>query len=129
MSQKSGDYLSQICLEEKYILSKKVQALEKKYPGSLGLMTGECYMCSQCTRPTKKGCRYSDDIRNFLESISASAGMNTGEYLGITLQLMKEKHPESFILINGLLTDDPKLKFEQGLFLGGKHNEYQQQVS
>jgi hypothetical protein len=110
VSQKSGGYLSQICLEEKYILSKRVRALEKKYPGSLGLMTGDCYMCSQCTRPTRTGCRYSDEIRYFLESIGADVGMNTGEYLGITLQLMKGRRPESFVLINGLLTDDPKVE-------------------
>ena len=107
---KSSEYINQICLEEKYILSKKVQALEKKYPGSLGLVTGDCYMCSQCTRPTKKGCRYSDEIRYFLESIGTNVGKTAGDYLGIKLQLMKQKQPEYFTLINGLLTDDPKVE-------------------
>jgi predicted metal-binding protein len=107
---KSGGYFEQICLEEKYILSKKVHTLEKKYPGSLGLITGDCHMCSQCTRPTKKGCRYSDEIRYFLESIGAGVGKTAGDYLGIKLKRMKEKQPECFTLIHGLLTDDPKVE-------------------
>ena len=109
-SQKTGDYLSQICLEEKYILLKKVQALEKKYPGSFGLMAGDCYMCTQCNKQTQKGCRYSEEIRFFLESIGIVVGKTTGDYLGIKLQLMKQKHMGSFTLINGLLTDDPKVE-------------------
>lgn len=107
---KSGDYFNQICLEEKYILSKKVMALEKKYPGSLGLVTGDCHMCSQCMRPSKTGCRYSDEIRYFLESIGMDAVKTAGEYLGIKLQMMKQKQPECVTLIQGLLTDEPKVE-------------------
>lgn len=108
--QNSSDFLDKICMEEKYLLSRKVQMLEKKYPGSFGLVTGDCFMCSQCTRLTQKGCRYSDEIRYFLESIGTSVGRTAGDYLGIKLQLMKQKQPESFILISGLLTDEPAVE-------------------
>lgn len=109
-SKKSSEYINQICLEEKYILTKKVQALEKKHPGSVGMITGNCHMCTQCSRPLGEGCRYSDEIRFFLESIGADVGKTAGEFLGIKLQLMKQKQPEYFTLLSGLLTDDPKVE-------------------
>lgn len=105
--KKSKDYINQICLEEKYILSKKVHAMEKKYPGSIGLAAGDCNMCSQSTRPSERGCRYSDEIRYFLESLGADVGKTAGDFLGIKLQLMKQKKTEQFTIIQGLLTDSP----------------------
>lgn len=109
------EYINRICMKEKEILSEKVQALEKKYPGSVGLVTGSCHMCSRCTRSLDRGCRYSDEIRYFLESLGANIGMTTGDYLGTELQLMKQKLPEYYTLVNGLLTDNPDVEIREQL--------------
>jgi predicted metal-binding protein len=105
-----GEYMSRVCLEEKDILLEKIQALESKYPGSVGLSAGSCDVCSRCRKSKGKGCRYPEEIRGFIESLGGHAGETAGELLGIELQWMREKPPESCTLISGLLTDHPKLE-------------------
>lgn len=105
VGEKLNEYINQVCLEEKYILSKKVHAMEKKYPGSIGLTAGNCNMCSQCTRPSERGCKYSEEIRYFLDSIGADVRRTADDFLGIKLQLMKRKKTEQYTLVHGLLTD------------------------
>lgn len=106
------EYISRVCIREKDRLTDQVRALEKKYPGSIGLSAGSCHMCRQCARPLDNGCRYSDEIRYFLESLGADLGKTAGELLGVDFQLMKQKSPECYTLINVLLTDDPKIEME-----------------
>lgn len=103
-------YMNEICLKEKDILAKKMKTLKKRYPDSFRLSAGSCHVCSRCKRPKRGGCRYSDEIRCFIESIGGDVGETTGEFLGIELQWMKEKLPESFTLITGLLTNDPGIE-------------------
>lgn len=109
-SKKSKDYVHEICLQEKYDLSKRVLALEEAYPGSVGLVTGSCHMCSRCTRPFRGGCRYSDEIRCFMESLGAEVKNLTSEFLGVELQFMQQKPMEYFTLINGLLTNEANVE-------------------
>ncbi len=101
--------MSQVCLKEKTFCQKNTGP-GKKYPGSIGLAAGSCHMCRQCARPLAKGCRYSDEIRYFLESLGANVGETAGELLGIELQWMKEKIPGYYTVINGFLTDHAKVE-------------------
>jgi len=102
--------MNQVCLKEKDVLSKKIQALEKEYPGSIGLSAGSCHICHQCTRPKDGGCRYSDEIRNFIEFLGGDVGKTAGDLLAMQLKWMKEKLPECLTLVNGFLTDNPAVE-------------------
>ncbi|HML35978.1 MAG TPA: DUF2284 domain-containing protein [Bacillota bacterium] len=103
-------YMNQVCLREKDILSETIYELEKKYPGSIGLPAGSCRMCRQCSKPQEKGCRYSEEIRYFLESLGADVNGTAGDLLGMELRWMKDRMPKDFTLINGFLTDSAKVE-------------------
>jgi hypothetical protein len=104
-------YVNQVCLEEKENLTKKIKNLKKSHPDSLAVSAGSCHVCSWCRRAEGRGCRYSDDIRRFIEFIGGNAGETAGEVLAIEMKWMKQKLPESLTLINGLLTNDPRIEF------------------
>lgn len=109
-SKETEEYMNRVCLKEKDILSEKLQALESRYPGSIGLSAGSCHVCSRRRKSRGKGCRYAEEIRRFIESLGGTVGETACELLGIELQWMKEEPPESFTLISGLLTDHPRLE-------------------
>ena len=103
-------YMSQICLKEKKTLLKEIKSLAERYPDSFALSAGSCHVCSQCKRAKRGGCRYSDEIRFFIESLGCDVGETAGELLGIELQWMKQKLPEQYTLVTGLLTDHPGIE-------------------
>ena len=102
-------YMSQVCLKEKDILSKKMQELLKSYPDSVVMSVGSCHVCSRCSQSISRGCRYSEEIRNFIESIGGTVGESVGDLLVIELKWMKKKLPGYFTLINGFLTNNSKV--------------------
>jgi predicted metal-binding protein len=102
-------YISEVCLMEKNVLTEQIQALERKYPGSVSLPAGSCHVCSRCNRLEEAGCRYSDEIRFFIESLGGSIGGTAGELLGIELQWMKHQPPGYYTLIEGLFSDNPRV--------------------
>jgi hypothetical protein len=104
-------YVNRVCREEKENLTKKIKNLKKSHPDSLEVSAGSCHVCSWCRHSEGKGCRYSDDLRRFKEFIGGSAGETEEELLAIEARWMKEKLPEYFTLIDGLLTNAPKVKF------------------
>jgi len=102
------NYIDQVFLKEKKILSERMQTLEKKYPGSIGLFAGSCHICTGCARPGGEACRYPDEMRYSIESLGGNVGKTARELLGIELIWMEEKLPEYITLVNGFLTDDPE---------------------
>jgi hypothetical protein len=104
-------YMNQVCLVEKEELTEKIKNLRKNHPNSLVVSAGSCHVCSWYRRTEGKGCRYSDDIRRFIEFFGGDARETAGEVLAIEMKWMKEKLPEYLTLVSGLLTNDPKLEF------------------
>ena len=102
-------YKSWVCMEEREDLAKKIQELEKRYPGSIGVSAGSCHVCSRCTK-SSGGCRYSDEIRYFIESLGVSTGRTTGDLLGIELLWRRQRLPGYFTLVSGLLTDEQSVE-------------------
>lgn len=103
-------YISAVCLKEKNLLAEQILTLEKKYPGSISLPAGSCHVCSRCSRAEGAGCRYSDEIRFFIESLGGSIGGTAGELLGIELQWMKQQPPGYYTLVEGLFSDNPRVQ-------------------
>lgn len=105
--EETGAYIRQIFLQERKTLLERLLALEKKYPGSIGLSAGECFLCDECARTAGKTCLHPDKMRHSIESLGGNVVKTAEEFLGIELKWAEGKLPEYLTLVTGLLTDDP----------------------
>ena len=104
-------YMREVLMDEKKILSDRMRALEKKYPGSISLSAGgNCDICSRCARQISKPCAYPDSVRYSIESLGGNVGKTVSKLLNIELLWMEDKLPEYFTLVNGFLTNDPDVE-------------------
>ncbi len=106
----ANESIRQIFRKEKDVLLERLLALEKKYPGSIGLSAGECRVCGKCTRPSGKFCKCPDKMRYSIESLGGNVVKTADELLGIKLKWVEGKLPEYMTLVTGLLTDDPEVE-------------------
>lgn len=108
--EEAVQYIKQEYHTVKEFLSEKMRELEKKYPGGISLSAGNCNICSKCTKPTGKACRYPDELRYSIESLGGNVIKTAEELLGIELKWSDGKLPEYLTLVNGFLTDDPNVE-------------------
>ena len=96
----------EIMKEVKDNLSDELWELEEKYPGSISLSGGSCYLCGEgnCSRPEGKPCRYPEKMRYSIEALGGNVGLTVRKLMGIQLEWIEEgKLPSYFVLIGGLL--------------------------
>lgn len=80
--------------------------LENKYPGSLGISSGGCEICSHCSRADNLPCRHTDRMRYSLESLGINLGTLISDLLGIELKWSHGgRLPEYLTLVNAFMTN------------------------
>lgn len=87
-------------------MEHRMRKLEKDVPGSVSLSSGGCDMCPECVRKEGRPCRYPDRMRYSLDAFGFDLSAITKDMLGIEIQWCKERLPDYFTLIHGLLTVD-----------------------
>lgn len=78
---------------------------EKKYPGSVSLSAGSCYLCGEkCTKPEGKPCRLPEKLRYSIEALGGNVGLTISKLMGIDIEWAEEgKLPNYFVLVCGIL--------------------------
>ena len=94
--------LSKVKLE----LEDKMRHLEGQVPGSVALSSGGCNLCKECSRKEGKPCRMPEKMRHSLDAFGFDLSAITKEMLGIEILWCRDRLPEYFTLIHGLMTAD-----------------------
>ncbi len=92
--------LSKVKLE----LEDKMRQLEKQVPRSVSLSSGGCNLCKECSRKEGKPCRMPEKMRYSLDAFGFDLSAITKDMLGIDILWCKDRLPEYFTLIHGLLS-------------------------
>ena len=92
--------LSKVKLE----LVDKMRHLEGQVPGSVALSSGGCNLCKECSRKDGKPCRMPEKMRHSLDAFGFDLSAITKDMLGIDILWCKDRLPEYFTLIHGLLS-------------------------
>ena len=85
-------------------LEEKMRQLEKQVPGSVSLSSGGCNLCKECSRKEGKPCRMPEKMRYSLDAFGFDLSAITKDMLGIDILWCKDRLPEYFTLIHGLLS-------------------------
>lgn len=87
-------------------VDEKMRGLEAQYPESVSLSSGGCILCDNCTRQTGKPCRQPDKMRYSLDAFGFDLSAITSDMLNIDIQWCKERLPDYFTLVHGIMTMD-----------------------
>ena len=90
----------------KLVPEDKMRQLEGKVPGSVSLSSGGCNLCKECSRKEGKPCRLPEKMRYSLDAFGFDLSAITKDMLGIDILWCRDRLPEYFTLIHGLLTAD-----------------------
>lgn len=93
--------------EVKTRLAETVLDLEGEFSGSIGLASGGCHLCVDCTRPDDLPCRIPEKMRYSLDSFGFDLTAITAELLQIELKWPQNGLPEYYTLIHALMTKEP----------------------
>ena len=93
-----------IVSEVKLMLEEEMRKLESQLPGSVSLSSGGCSLCGECTRKTGKTCRQVDKMRYSMDAFGFDLSAITKDMLGIEIMWCKDRLPDYFTLIHGILT-------------------------
>ena len=94
----------EILLSVKLDMEEKLRRLEKSIPGSVSLSSGGCNLCKECSRKEGKPCRMPEKMRYSLDAFGFDLSAITKDMLGIDILWCKDRLPEYFTLIHGLLS-------------------------
>ena len=87
-------------------LEEKMRQLEGTVPGSVSLSSGGCNLCKECSRKEGRPCRRPEKMRYSLDAFGFDLSAITKDMLGIEILWCRDRLPEYFTLIHGLLTAD-----------------------
>ena len=93
-----------IVSEVKLCLEEEMRKLESQLPGSVSLSSGGCSLCKTCTRKAGAPCRKPDKMRYSLDAFGFNLSAITKDMLGIEIMWCKDRLPDYFTLIHGILT-------------------------
>ena len=85
-------------------LEEKMRQIEGQVPGSVSLSSGGCNLCKECSRKEGKPCRMPEKMRYSLDAFGFDLSAITKDMLGINILWCRDRLPEYFTLIHGLLT-------------------------
>lgn len=94
----------QIVCEVKHKVEAEMLKLELQLPGSIALSSGGCTLCRECTRKVGKACRQQDKMRYSMDAFGFDLSAITRDMLGIEIMWCKDRLPDYFTLIHGILT-------------------------
>ena len=93
-----------IVTEVKQKVEAEMLKLELQLPGSIALSSGGCSLCRECTRKAGKSCRQPDKMRYSMDAFGFDLSAITKDMLGIDIIWCKDRLPDYFTLIHGILT-------------------------
>lgn len=96
----------EIVVTVKLEMEEYMRQLEKALPASLSLSSGGCNLCQNCDRRDRQPCRQPDKMRYSLDAFGFDLTAITRDMLGIEIQWCRERLPDYFTLIHGLLTQE-----------------------
>ena len=105
-AEKVKDTGWKIISKVKLELEDKMRQLEGKVPGSVSLSSGGCNLCKECSRKEGKTCRMPKKMRHSLDAFGFDLSAITKDMLGIEILWCRDRLPEYFTLIHGLMTAD-----------------------
>ena len=85
-------------------LESRMRTFEKQLPGSRSLSSGGCNLCKDCSRRAGKPCRKPDKMRYSLDAFGFDLSAITNDLLGIEIQWCKDRLPDYFTLVHGIMT-------------------------
>ena len=80
--------------------------MEKSIPGSVSLSSGGCNLCKECSRKDGQPCRQPDKKRYSLDAFGFDLTAITKDMFDIDILWCKDRLPDYFTLIHGLLAKD-----------------------
>ena len=95
-----------ILLSVKLDMEEKLHRLEKRISESLSLSSGGCNLCKVCSRKDGQPCRQPDKMRYSLDAFGFDLTAITKDMFDIDILWCKERLPDYFTLIHGILTED-----------------------
>ena len=95
-----------ILLSVKLDMEEKLHRLEKRISESLSLSSGGCNLCKVCSRKDGQPCRQPDKMRHSLDAFGFDLTAITKDMFDIDILWCKERLPDYFTLIHGILTED-----------------------
>ena len=109
--QRVAEYSKQICQAMKMESWKDLLDLEKEFPGTMGLIPGNCEICDisgeGCARPKGEKCRHPEMMRFSLESLGFDVDSICKYEIGVLLMWPREGHlPEKLCAVMALMTND-----------------------
>ncbi len=87
-------------------MEEKLRGLEKHISGSVSLSSGGCSLCKVCSRKNGQPCRQPDKMRYSLDAFGFDLTAITKDMFGIDILWCKERLPDYFTLIHGILTEN-----------------------
>ena len=93
----------EILLAVKLDMEEKLRRLEKSIPGSVSLSFGGCNLCKECSRKDGQPCRQPDKMRYSLDAFGFDLTAITKDMFDIDILWCKERLPDYFTLIHGIL--------------------------
>ena len=96
----------EMLLSVKLDMEEKLRRLEKSLPGSVSLSSGGCNLCKACSRRDGIPCRQPDKMRYSLDAFGFDLTAITKDMFDIDILWCKERLPDYFTLIHGILTTD-----------------------
>lgn len=94
----------EILLAVKLDMEEKLRQMEKNLPGSISLSSGGCNLCNVCSRKDGIPCRQPEKMRYSLDAFGFDLTAITKDMFDIDILWCKNRLPNYFTLIHGLLT-------------------------
>jgi len=105
-AEKVKDTGWKIISKVKLELEDKMRQLEGQVPGSVALSSGGCNLCKECSRKEGKPCGMPEKMRHSLDAFGFDLSAITKDMLGIEILWCRDRLPDYFTLIHGLMTAD-----------------------
>ena len=105
-AEKVKDTGWKIISKVKLELEDKMRQLEGQVSGSVALSSGGCNLCKECSRKEGKPCRMPEKMRHSLDAFGFDLSAITKDMLGIEILWCRDRLPDYFTLIHGLMTAD-----------------------
>ena len=90
----------------KLVLEEKMRQMERQISGGVSLSSGGCNLCKECIRKEGKSCRMPEKMRYSLDAFGFDLSAITKDMLGIDILWCRDRLPEYFTLIHGLLSKE-----------------------
>ena len=88
-------------------IEERMKILETRMPGSRSLSSGGCGLCEACARKENLPCRRPEEMRYSMDAFGLDLTTITKDVFHIDILWCRDRLPEYFTLIHGLLAKEP----------------------